>query len=129
MSGKPCLRRQFINPGRRKCYLIATYASKHLYMCRSFLKFCFSNLFCFTLLLHECCMLWKSSFFVSAALTMYADTWMSCKTRGQLLHIRQHLEFALNVSLQIPFGDPIHEVRASLAIYHLISNVRSWNNC
>ena len=52
--------------------------------------------------------------FVSAAFIMHADTWISCKTRDQPLHIRQDLGFTLDVSLQIPFGDLIHDVRVSV---------------
>ena len=47
---------------------------------------------------------------VSAAFIMHADTYISCKMRDQLLHIRQDLGFTLDVSVRIPFGDTIHEV-------------------
>ena len=49
-------------------------------------------------------------YFVSAAFIIHADTWISCKARDQPLHIRRDLGFTLDVSVQIPFGDPIHEV-------------------
>ena len=61
VSSKPCLWHQIIilihavhAPDCQKCYLMATYRSKHCTSAVLFLvKFCFSNLRCFTLLLQK----------------------------------------------------------------------------